>query len=296
MALNYSFPGPSGLADSIALRKDLAGIVVRDSAGVVRGGVFPRHAGALITARSDMRVNVLPFEGITVRSGGPLFIANDGSMVSPALATAPTSNARIDLIYFKQNESALADADNLPFIGVVTGTAAADPQKPALTVVGAEELGTVYIPSTATATNSSGVVFTPTHRFTAAAGGTLLFRTPAERDAFAGAPGQHGYALSDSTVEVYSSAGWATANDFVRGGTLSATTSAGGDLTITFPVPFPTACLSAIAVDSNTGSGIGMIMYKTVSRSRTGCVVRAVGGSGVIAGLATSINYMAFGS
>ncbi|MDJ0337475.1 hypothetical protein [Cryobacterium sp. PH31-O1] len=178
MALNYSFPGPSGLADSTALRKDLAGLVVRDSAGVVRGGVFPRHTGALITARSDMRVNVLPFEGVTVR-GGPLFIANDGAMVSPLLDYAPSSNARIDVIYFKQNESSQADADNLPIIGVVTGNPSADPQKPALLIAGAEELGTVYVPSTAVATNSSSVVITGTHAFTAAAGGVVMVRSSA---------------------------------------------------------------------------------------------------------------------
>lgn len=207
MALQPSFPGPSGLADSLAIRKDLAGLVVRDSAGVVRGGVFPRHTSALITARSDMRVNVLAFDGVTVRSG-PSFIANDGTITSPLLATAPSSNARLDLIYFKQNESSLADADNLPFIGVVTGTASADPQKPALLIAGAEELGTVYVPSTAVATNSSGVVFTASHRFTAAAGGQILFRTVAERDDFAGVIGQPGFVLADSAECVRTAAGW----------------------------------------------------------------------------------------
>ena len=180
MALNYSFPGPSGLANSTAIRKDLAGLVVRDTAGVVRGGVFPRHTNSLITARSDMRVNVLAFEGVTVR-GGALFIANDGTTASPLLATAPASNARIDVIYFKQNEAAspYADVDDSPVFGVVTGVASGDPQVPALTIAGAEPLGTVYIPSTATATNSAGVVITPTHRFTAAAGGILLVRSSA---------------------------------------------------------------------------------------------------------------------
>ena len=209
MALNYSFPGPSGLADSTAIRKDLAGLVVRDTAGVVRGGVFPRHTGALITARSDMRVNVLAFEGIAVR-GGALFIANDGTTSSPLLATAPATNARIDVIYFKQNEAAspYADVDDSPVFGVVTGVASGDPQVPALTIAGAEPLGTVYIPSTATATNSSGVVITQTFQYTVVSGGLVMFRSKTEMDAFAAVEGQSAYRLDTKGVEFRRAGAW----------------------------------------------------------------------------------------
>src|SRR5690606_27873109 len=55
------------------------------------------------------------------------------------------------------------------------------PVKPSIPV-GAVELATVTIPSTATATNSSGVVITQTAQFTAAAGAAVPFRSKADLD------------------------------------------------------------------------------------------------------------------
>ena len=182
MALIDSFPGASGTVDSTELRKNLAGLIVRDTAGVPRSGIFPRHTNALVGPRTDMALYITAFEGVSVRGGGPLFMANDGVAQSPALATAPASNSRIDVLYFKQNESVTpyADANNLPIFGVVTGTAAASPTKPSIAgIAGATELATITIPSTATATNSSGVVITNTFQYTAAAGGILLVRSSA---------------------------------------------------------------------------------------------------------------------
>ena len=182
MALTDAFPGAPGVADSVDLRKGLAGLIVRDTVGNPRAGVFPRHTNALVTARSDMALDVAAFEGVSVRGGGPLFMANDGVARSPALAAAPASNSRIDVLYFKQNESVTpyADANNLPIFGVVTGAAAASPTKPSIAgIAGATELATITIPSTATATNSSGVVITNTFQYTAATGGILLVRSSA---------------------------------------------------------------------------------------------------------------------
>lgn len=195
MALNPSFPGPSGVTDATALRKGLAGLVVRDAAGNGRPGIFPRHANAIVTGRADMALNVAAFEGVSVRGGGPLLLANDGAAVSPMLAAAPSSNSRIDVLYFKQNESAApyADANNLPVFGVVTGAAAPIPVKPALTVAGAVELATITIPSTATTTLSSGVVITQTFLHTAAAGGVVSLRNQAEQDAYSPADGSPAY-------------------------------------------------------------------------------------------------------
>ena len=183
MALTDSFPGVSGAVDSTELRKNLAGLIIRDTAGVPRAGIFPRHANALVTARADMALDVAAFEGVSIRGGGPLFMANDGVAQSPALATAPTSNSRIDVLYFKQNENGyggFADGVNTPVFGVATGTAAASPTKPSIaSIAGATELATITIPSTATATNSSGVVITQTFQYTATTGGVVLVRSSA---------------------------------------------------------------------------------------------------------------------
>ena len=200
MALTDAFPGAPGVADSVDLRKGLAGLIVRDTAGVARAGIFPRHTNALVTARSDMALDVAAFEGVSVRGGGPLFMANDGVAQSPASATAPASNSRIDVLYFKQNENGyggFADGVNTPVFGVATGVAAASPTKPSIAgIAGAVELATVTIPSTATATNSSGVVITQTFQYTAAAGGMVYFRNASDEAAFTlPMQGQVGYRL-----------------------------------------------------------------------------------------------------
>lgn len=190
MALQDSFPGVSGKADSTELRKDLAGLIVRDSNGVPRGGIFPRHANALISARSDMKLNVAAFEGVSVRGGGPLFMANDGVALTP-LIPIPLANSQTSVVYFKQNESGspYLDSDDLPVIGIISGAASATPVKPSIAgIAGAEELGTVTVPFDATATNSAGVVVTPTHRFTTTAGGVLPVRTVAEMNGLLAVP------------------------------------------------------------------------------------------------------------
>ena len=216
MALTDAFPGAPGVADSVDLRKGLAGLIVRDTAGVARAGIFPRHTNALVTSRADMLLNIAAFEGVSVRGGGPLFMANDGIAQSPALAAAPASNSRIDVLYFKQNENGyngFADGLITPVFGVVTGTAAASPTKPSIAgIAGATELATVTIPSTATATNSSGVVITQTFAYTAAAGGAVHFRTNAALQAeTALIDGTRGYDMSNSRSYIWADGKWSDA-------------------------------------------------------------------------------------
>ena len=183
MALTDAFPGASGVADSVDLRKGLAGLIVRDTAGVPRSGIFPRHTNSLVFSRGDMRVDIWAFAGVSVRGGGPLFMANDGTVVSPTLPI-PAANSQISVLYFKQNENGyngFADGSITPVFGVETGTAAASPTKPSIAgIAGATELATITVPSTATATNSSGVVITNTFQHTTTAGGLLLVRSSSE--------------------------------------------------------------------------------------------------------------------
>lgn len=196
MALTYSFPGPSGVLDAVQARKDLAGLVARDTAGNVRAGVFPSHTGPLLVARSDMRVDVLPFAAALVRAGGPLFIAND-DVAQVQLDPAPSANTRIDLIYVKQNESLIVTQEgDLPVFGVVKGNAAVSPSKPVLNVAGALEIGTVRIPSSATSTlPGQGVVLETTCAYTAAAGGRVFVRDVAQLDAWTPADGAEAYRM-----------------------------------------------------------------------------------------------------
>lgn len=228
MAIQDAFPGASATVDTVKLRKDLAGLIVRDVNGDARPGIFPRHPNSLITARADMKVDVGAFEGVSVRGGGPLFIANDGVAVV-SLDPAPVANSRYDIIYFKQNESVspFTDANNLPVLDKVTGPAAASPSLPAaraLLPAGAVELGHVLIPSGKTATNQVGVVVTATHQFTGTSGGHVAFRTHPELLLWTTAPeGQHASVLIDS-VELRNA-------DFVRrGGVWIPTTPISGEV------------------------------------------------------------------
>ena len=213
MALTDSFPGAPGVADSADLRKGLAGLIVRDTVGNPRAGIFPRHTNALVTSRADMMLDVAAFEGASVRGGGPLFMSNDGVAQSPVLDAAPASNSRIDVLYFKQNESVppYADANNLPVFGVAIGTSAASPTKPSVAgIAGAVELATITIPSTATATSSAGVVITNTYQYTTTTGGVLLFRTANDRDLYTTAtPGQHVFVLADGAEYTRAGSTWA---------------------------------------------------------------------------------------
>ena len=211
MALIDSFPGASGTVDSTELRKNLAGLIVRDTEGVPRSGIFPRHTLGLVGPQTDMALYIRPFEGVSVRGGGPLFMANYGSVSSPTLPI-PAANSQISVLYFKQNESVTpyGDANNLPIFGVETGTAAASPTKPSIAgIAGAVELATITIPSTATATNSSGVVITQTFQYTAVSGGVAYFRTASALLSASDLPeGQMAYAWDEKRVRVRNGTGW----------------------------------------------------------------------------------------
>ncbi|TFC92036.1 MULTISPECIES: hypothetical protein [Cryobacterium] len=216
MALTDAFPGAPGVADSVDLRKGLAGLIVRDTAGNARPGIFPRHTNALVTARADMMLDIAAFEGAAVRGGGPLFIANAGIDQSPVLANAPAANSRIDVLYFKQNENGyngFADGTITPIFGIVTGAASGIPAKPSIAgIAGAVELATITVPSTATATNSGGVVITQSYQFTSTSGGLLWFRTSTERDAFAAPIGLHCFVLSDGVEHSRGALAWRNAS------------------------------------------------------------------------------------
>jgi hypothetical protein len=194
MPIIDAFPGAPDVVDSVELRKNLAGLIVRDTAGNPRPGIFPRHLNPLVTSTnttSPMTVNVAAFEGASVRGGGPLFMANDGT-TAVTIPTAPGSNSRIDVLIFRQRENGyLGFADvggSGPVIEVVSGNAAASPVKPSLAAYpGAVELATVLV--TAGNTMTSQMTITPTHQFTATSGGTVVVRNDTEMNAWTPAAG-----------------------------------------------------------------------------------------------------------
>lgn len=217
MTVNPAFPSPTGVAlSTAAARANLAALVARDASGVVRAGVVPRHTNPLVTARASLGVDVAAFEAILNRAGA-LFISNDGT-VTVALPAAPSSNSRIDVVHVKQDESVVpySDADNTALLGVVSGTAAASPTAPTVPA-GALALAQVLVPSTATTTQSSGVVITPVHPYTGTAGGPVLVRNAAELAAWAPAPGNLAYQIDAAMALVRVGTEWHPARPNVTG-------------------------------------------------------------------------------
>jgi hypothetical protein len=312
VALRKGFPAKlsGSAADADDLRYNLAGAVVRDASGIPRDGLFPPTGGTLLTATGTWNVSVGAFFGVAVRDGGVVLLSNDGA-ANALVSGAPGANSRLDVFYAKQNDASgtvtTPDANNLPIFGVLAGIPSATPvRNPAGLPSGALELGTIRVPSTALATNSAGVVITPTFQYTAMAGGNILFRTAAERDAYAGSLSQRGTVFSDPTPAnngdfVSNGSVWSrpvyrtllgapgsvlagavptvAAPILEQSGTFSVTTNVNGDSSFNFPAPFPNGLISvrlerfnfvsvaAVLTVGNATQTVGSYSWRTYSTS-----------------------------
>lgn len=91
---------------------------------------------------------------------------------------------------------------------------------------------------------------------------------------------------------------WRSVSVAMRTGVASGTTSAGGDLLVTFSTPFPTQCDMVTVIDMTTGAGIGMIAWKLMARAAATATLRAFPGTGTspITNTPVSVGYIAVGS
>lgn len=200
MTLTRSLPTQhaSGLP-LIDERRLTMGRWARSALGVPRVGVIPTHTNPLVTARASMGYDVAAFHALTSRtSAGAEEIANDATTIVTT-TTAPGANSRIDVIWVRSQFVILGDANNDVVFGVTQGTAAVSPTKPSIPA-GALELATATIPSTATTTQSSGVVITQTYLYTAPVGGLVWLRSQTEQDAWAPSTGSLALRLDTGTV------------------------------------------------------------------------------------------------
>jgi hypothetical protein len=232
MALTDSFPTADSAGLTIAdLRSINVGDVVRNANGTARLGIYPANTNAIVTGLSSMAVSVASFVAAASRTGGLTVekIANNGA-TTVAVSAAPSSNSRLDVVYFIPRFTASGDASNVPVFGVQAGTAATNPTKPALPA-GALELATILIPSTATTTLSSGVIITQTFAYTASAGGTVLVRNDTEMQAFVPVVATQVYRLDTRQQWSYDGSNWTLAQaglvlirpGNVSGGTIDST-------------------------------------------------------------------------
>lgn len=195
MALTDSLPTQdSGGLTIVDERLILAGDIVSTTGGAPRTGVLPSHTNALVTGLASMAVSVASFNGVFSRTGAGVEKAANNGATTVTIDTAPGSNSRLDVVWARAQFAASGDANSLVVFGKTTGTAAASPAKPAIPA-GAMELATVLVPSTATTMQSSGVVITQTHQYTAMEGGTVLLRNQVEADAWTPHDGSKAYRL-----------------------------------------------------------------------------------------------------
>jgi len=269
MALQDGFPSASGLADANDVRLALAGLMVRDSSGNPRTGIFFRNTTALVTSTATMNSSVAAFEAAVSRSGqGVILLANNGA-TNVLHDPAPVANSRYDTIYVKQNDAVApnADANSLPVFGILKGAASVSPTLPTYATAkvaldaepgigaGAEPLAAVLIPSTATSMQSGGVVYTQLYQYTATTGGVVPFRTKAALDLWTTAQKeQQAVVLADSSRFHYTGTAWTdleqinlqldTTNSVISGyiqigiGSIPGAVSTLISETLTFPVPF----------------------------------------------------------
>ena len=208
MSLRDGWPAVSNAADQFDIRAALRVDTALDRDGNIKTGVAVtgKSLSGLVTARSDMQVDVAAFAA-TLDRQGPVKLYNDG-VVQVKLDAASTANSRIDAIYVKQQETAspISDSADGPIFGKVTGTPSTSPTPPAVPS-GAMRLADVTIPSTATSTSSSGVTITQRYPYTASAGGFLRFRTSDEMTAWS-APDGYRAILDDGSEYKRSGGVW----------------------------------------------------------------------------------------
>ena len=221
MTLTKTFPTdrPAGLpvADTRLIN---AGLVESDTTGKPRAGVLPAHYNPLVTGTAGMSYQVAAFNAVTSRSGnGVEFIANDGA-TSVATTAAPGANSRIDVIWVRSLFTTYADGSSDPVFGVTQGVAAASPSKPSIPA-GALELATAVVLSTTTQTST--VVVTQTHPYTAMEGGSVPLRNQTEQDAWAPANGATAFRIDTGRMYVRSGDAWTLSRGYDRSTFLGAT-------------------------------------------------------------------------
>lgn len=180
MALSQSWPGVSGKAQVLDIRRDLAGAVVRQ-------GVFASVADTLaaptplLNKTSTMTPTVREFNA-AIRRGpvndGSQLIYNDGPTgLFPTFGTAPQSGSRKDLFWVKAFDTTYDSKASVEF-GITPGDVSAGTAVPRrdLMPTGALELGTLLLPAGATSLQSANVVWEDTFDFAMLRGGTLYVR------------------------------------------------------------------------------------------------------------------------
>lgn len=197
-------------------RTSQSALVAHDGAGP-RLGVFYEGNQSLIagtaTTAPSMQVSVSPlaFCGQKALAEG-VYVGRSIGTVLVDVAAAPASNSRIDVVYVMQRDTASTtspDGVTQGEIGVVTGSAAVSPTKPAIPS-GAVEVGSVTVAAGATKTTDAQVTIATTWGWTSAAGAPIPVPNQSTRDALSAYDGLRVYRLDLHQEESHNGTSWGT--------------------------------------------------------------------------------------
>jgi hypothetical protein len=195
-------------------RKADAEKIATDASGNPRIGLLTENPSIVTSdpSTAPMRLAVAAAGIVTERSAadGVAHWANDGTVF--VTVTKPGSNSHYVVVYVKHNDTESGDGSSLPELGVVTGAAGAVPAVPAVPA-GAREIARALIPSTATSTQSGGVVITNTYPMTAMRGGVVPLRNGTEEAAWSPANGAVAYRQDTERLLVRVGGAWRPVND-----------------------------------------------------------------------------------
>lgn len=206
--------GGLGTQPSEARRSAGALLTPADAFGA-RAGVLPGPGtpGA-VTGTATWEYSVAAGYYVTQRSDadGPFLYGSDGPTLTPAVAAAPGSGSRWDLIWVQHQDPDQGAAASTPVYGVTSGAASASPAKPYADVpAGAFVLAEAQVSAGATSTQHANVTISPVFTWTALRGAPVPVRTAAERDAAALFVGAQVARLDlDGVVQEWTGTAWRT--------------------------------------------------------------------------------------
>lgn len=201
------------LSNAATFARSTTGLGVRT--GVLYHGVTALLAATATTAPS-MTVTVAPLAIVGQKAAGEgVYVPVSVATAIIDIAAAPGSNSRVDVIFAMQRDAGSATSpDTLTQgeVGVVTGTAAVSPTKPAIPV-GAVEIGTVTVAAGATATTNGTVTIATTCRWTVPLGSPVPVRNTTERAALTQYDGLLVNRLDTNVLERSDGAAWYAIGD-----------------------------------------------------------------------------------
>lgn len=310
-----------GLANAVGTSPTYNGRQLRQlNAIALAGATTARPLGALTGVRPGTPATTVTatsgtwtcgeFAGVAdlmvAGESGPYPFAFD-AIATGAMTPADSNNPRVDIVYVQIIDPEDGTTPPSATRKYLAGQAAASPTAPAAPA-GAFTIAQINVPKVGAGSPSVTWV-APT---VVAAGGIVSVPTLAALSLITGAPSQYADVVNDGVnngLYRWVGSSWVSWNAIdarntttksntpaLRAGSVIGTTSGGGDLSVTFPTPFPNRIWIVTPIDTNAGAGIGSIDWKVVSSSATGCVFRAINTSGnPITGFATSVGYIAVG-